>query len=225
MLQDIVLSPCLPPQDYFKPHIPCSGDNYVALCTLCRAGSSQGCLCSWPQTWVCGNTGLQWKHCPRHHGRGDGAGGGLGPWRRSLPVMVKPVLSPHQPCLVFELCEAFGAGISHPCWAGGCVCLCLHMEWGEKCSRRKSLCVTELLCPLPTSQQAFYIPQEYPTGLECAPERLQRVYSAAGRGSFGCMGCTVLLHFSNMPLILVVNLNINVPLSLASQRCSLHFCE
>lgn len=33
-------------------------------------------------------------------------------------------LSP--PCLVFELSEAFGPGISHPRWAGGlCVALCL----------------------------------------------------------------------------------------------------
>lgn len=74
---------------------------------------------------------------------------------------------------------------------------------------------------MPASQQAFYSSQEYPTGLECATERLQGVYSAAGRGSFGCTGCTALLHFSNMPPILVVNLNINVPLILASQSCSL----
>lgn len=64
MLQDIVLSPCLPLQEYFKPHIPCSGDNCVALCTLRRPSSSQDCLCSGPQTWVCGITGLQWKYCP-----------------------------------------------------------------------------------------------------------------------------------------------------------------
>lgn len=36
-------------------------------------------------------------------------------------MMLKPVLSPHQTCLVFELFEAFGTGISHPCWAEDCV--------------------------------------------------------------------------------------------------------
>lgn len=116
--------PCPPSRDYFKAHVPCSGDNCVALCTLCGAGSSHDCLCSGPQTWVCGNTGLQWKYCLRHHGRGAGAGGGLGPGRSSFPMMLKPVLSPHQTCLVFELSEAFGTGISHPCWAEDSVCVC-----------------------------------------------------------------------------------------------------
>lgn len=50
--------------------------------------------------------------------------------RPSFPVMLKPVHSPHQTCLVFELSEAFGTGISHPCWAGGCVTLCA-CTWSE----------------------------------------------------------------------------------------------
>lgn len=152
MLQDIDLfstsSPPPPTQDYFKAHAPRSEVISVALCTLCRAGSSQNCLCSRSQTWVYWNRTLM-EILPQSPGERRLSRRWAGIWEALRLLWCWSLCcSPWQTWLVFELSEAFDTGISHPCWAGRpCVSECLHTEGNEKPFKIRSLCVTELVSP------------------------------------------------------------------------------
>lgn len=97
----------------------------------------------------------------------------------SSPMMLKPVLlSPSDVTSVWTLWSIWHWDIpSQLAWETVCVSVCLHTEGDEKCFKRKSLCVTELLSPharrvnrLFISQRIWVCYKEAPASLFCCLE-------------------------------------------------------